>query len=70
MWIRPLSLTWAPTVQAGPASGGTDVTIAFYHNKDPNYSDRATVGLVKAKAKMLECKLVVSGEINEKGSVV
>ena len=66
-----MSLTWAPMVQAGPASSWSDVTIAFYHNKDPIYSDRAMeFWLVKAKAKMLECKLVVSGKINERGAVV
>ena len=59
-----MSLTWAPTVQAGPASGKSDVTIAFYHNKDPKYGNHAMVGLeLRAKASRLECKLVDSGEL-------
>ena len=65
-----LSLTWAPMVQAGPASEISDVTIAFYHNKIPKYGDRAMVGLeLRANANRLECKLVVSGE-QMKGAVV
>ena len=47
-----LSLTWAPTVQAGPASEKSDVTIAFYHKKEPNYGDRA-MGWVKTRWLML-----------------
>ena len=35
-----LSLTWAPTVQAGPASEKLrGKGYAFYHNKAPEYSD-------------------------------
>ena len=60
--------SWAPTVQAGPASEISDV--AFYHNKDPKYGDRATVGFeLRANANRLECKLVDSGE-QMKGAVV
>ena len=46
------------------------MTIAFYHNKDPKYGDRAMVGLeLRANANRLECKLVDSGE-QMKGAVV
>ena len=34
-----LSLTWAPTVQAGPASEKLTKGYAFYHNKAPEHSD-------------------------------
>ena len=39
--MAPLvSLTWAPTVQAGPASEKLrGKGYAFYHNKAPEYSD-------------------------------
>ena len=37
---RLVSLTWAPTVQAGPASEKLrGKGYAFYHNKAPEYSD-------------------------------
>ena len=66
-----LSLTWAPMVQAGPASEISDVTIAFYHNKIPKYGDRAMVGLeLRANGNRLECKLVDSGKLMRKGAVV
>ena len=62
-----------PVAHLGPYGSGrarereTDVMIAFYHKKEPNYGDRA-MGWVKtrwAKAKRLECKLVVSGELRK-----
>ena len=34
-----LSLTWAPTVQAGPASEKLRKGYAFYHNKAPEHGD-------------------------------
>ena len=64
-----------PTVaHLGPYGSGrarereADVTIAFYHKKEPNYGDRA-MGWVKnpmTKANRLECKLVVSGELTKR----
>ena len=63
-----------PVAHLGPYGSGrarereSDVTIAFYHKKEPNYGDRA-MGWVKnpmANANRLECKLVVSGELTKR----